>query len=364
MQPDQTQISVIIEKCTELTRRMLSFAQFESSQLGSPLIESEHLVLSVLTEHKRYLALYVPDGSSIAMIREQVEKKSQLGKILVATKSSSNLAELPFSDECWRALVLSAEEADKMNWERIEPGHLILGLLQEEACFASRLLREHGADFERIRKELATAPYQPLPREEKMRSAAEQMRKILASAPQLPPRNPEEFSDAMSRFVHYTEKARRTIFFARYEASQFFSPAIETEHLLLGVLREDRAHLDLYLPSSDSIATIRKQIKEHSAVHEKSLPGERLPARMNFPLSDECERALAYAEEEAGKLGHERIVPAHLILGLLREEGSFAAQLLREHGAEIERIRSGLKASQNQPPTNSADPSQPSEPAA
>jgi ATP-dependent Clp protease ATP-binding subunit ClpA len=298
------------------------------------------------------------------MIREQVEKKPQLGKILVATKSSSNLAELPFSDECWRALVLSAEEADKMNWERIEPGHLILGLLQEEACFASRLLRGHGADFERIRKELATALYQPLPREEKIRSAAEQMRKILASAPQLPPRNPEESSDAMSRFVHYTEKARRTIFFARYEASQFFSPAIETEHLLLGVLREDRAHLDLYLPSSDSIATIRKQIEEHSATREKSLPGERLPARMNFPLSDECERALAYAEEEAGKLGHERIVPAHLILGLLREEGSFAAQLLREHGAEIERIRIGLKASHDQPPSNPADPSQPSEPAA
>ena len=41
-------------------------------------------------------------------------------------------------------------------------------------------------------------------------------------------------------FERYTEKARRVIFFARYEASQLGSPYIETEHLLLGLLREDK----------------------------------------------------------------------------------------------------------------------------
>ena len=39
-------------------------------------------------------------------------------------------------------------------------------------------------------------------------------------------------------FERYTEKSRRVIFFARYEASQYGSPYIETEHLLLGLLRE------------------------------------------------------------------------------------------------------------------------------
>ena len=42
-------------------------------------------------------------------------------------------------------------------------------------------------------------------------------------------------------FERYTEKARRTIFFARYEASQFGCSYIETEHLLLGLFREDKA---------------------------------------------------------------------------------------------------------------------------
>ena len=42
-------------------------------------------------------------------------------------------------------------------------------------------------------------------------------------------------------FERFTEKARRAIFFARYEASQYGSKIIETEHLLLGILREDHA---------------------------------------------------------------------------------------------------------------------------
>ena len=42
-------------------------------------------------------------------------------------------------------------------------------------------------------------------------------------------------------FERYTEKARRVIFFGRYEASQFGSPYIDTEHLLLGIVREDKA---------------------------------------------------------------------------------------------------------------------------
>ena len=52
-------------------------------------------------------------------------------------------------------------------------------------------------------------------------------------------------------FERYSERARRVIFFARYEASQYGSPYIETEHLLLGLLREDSGLRRLFLgPSS------------------------------------------------------------------------------------------------------------------
>src|ERR671924_1885726 len=96
-------------------------------------------------------------------------------------------------------------------------------------------------------------------------------------------------------FERYTEKARRVIFFARYEASQFGSPYIETEHLLLGLLREDKALTNRFLRSHASVESIRKHI------------------------------------------GTE-----HLLLGLLREEKCFAAEILHERGLRLSTIREEL----------------------
>jgi ATP-dependent Clp protease ATP-binding subunit ClpC len=71
-------------------------------------------------------------------------------------------------------------------------------------------------------------------------------------------------------FERFTEKAQRVIFFARYEAAQFGSPFIETEHLLLGVLREDKALTIRFIgPLSPSGWDIRKEIEGHTAVREK-----------------------------------------------------------------------------------------------
>ena len=60
-------------------------------------------------------------------------------------------------------------------------------------------------------------------------------------------------------FERYTEKARRVIFFARYEASQFGSPEIHSEHLLLGLLRENK-HLHQWMPGAEP-ETIRTWIE-------------------------------------------------------------------------------------------------------
>ena len=61
-------------------------------------------------------------------------------------------------------------------------------------------------------------------------------------------------------FERYTEKARRVIFFARYEASQFGAPAIEPEHLLLGLMREDKTLTSRFLQRAQaSLEAIRKE---------------------------------------------------------------------------------------------------------
>src|SRR6202171_2303193 len=138
-------------------------------------------------------------------------------------------------------------------------------------------------------------------------------------------------------FERYTEKARRVISFARYAASQSGSPYIETEHLLLGLLREDKALLtNRFLRSDASVEFIRKQIEGHTRIREK------VSTSVDLPLSNECKRVLAYAAEEADSLSHKHIGTEHLLLGLLREEKCFAAEILHERGLRLPTIREEL----------------------
>ena len=139
-------------------------------------------------------------------------------------------------------------------------------------------------------------------------------------------------------FERYTEKARRIVFFARYEASEFGSSAIETEHLLLGILREDKALANRFLPSNDSVASIRQRIRALTPLRDK------ISTSVDLPLSHESKRVLAYSAEEAEKLKHGHIGPEHMVLGLLREEKCLAASLLQERGLLIERVREDLRA--------------------
>ena len=139
-------------------------------------------------------------------------------------------------------------------------------------------------------------------------------------------------------FERYTEKARRVIFFARYEASAFGSPYIESEHLLLGLLRESKAlSAKIFFGPSFTVDVIRKEIERHTTV------GEKIRTSVDLPLSNECRRILHYASEEADRLGHKHIGTEHLLAGMLLEEDCYAARLLREHGVSLVSVRSEIQ---------------------
>src|SRR5437764_13768477 len=102
-------------------------------------------------------------------------------------------------------------------------------------------------------------------------------------------------------FERYTEKARRVIFFARYEASQFGAPAIEPEHLLLGVLREDKALVGRFFQ--------RGQVsheKIRAEVERRTPPREKVTTSVELPLAPETKRLLAYPAEDDHRLEHRR----------------------------------------------------------
>ena len=133
-------------------------------------------------------------------------------------------------------------------------------------------------------------------------------------------------------FERYTEKARRAIFFARFEASQFGSPEIQTEHLLLGLLREDKALANRLPHPSASMESIRKQIETRTTLREK------VPTSVDLPLSLECKRVLTYAAEEAERLSHKHIGTEHLLLGLIDVNDGLAAEAFHTLGIDRDRI--------------------------
>ena len=147
-------------------------------------------------------------------------------------------------------------------------------------------------------------------------------------------------------FERYTERARRVLFFARYEASQLGSISIETEHLLLGLIREGKGLTSrIFARSNLSLEHIRKQIEGRTVFREK------VSTSVEIPFSGESKRLLQFAAEEADRLLHNYIGTEHLLLGILREERSVAASILMEKGMRLNSVREHIVALLNEKTT-------------
>ncbi len=139
-------------------------------------------------------------------------------------------------------------------------------------------------------------------------------------------------------FERYTEDARRALFFARFEVSELGGPAIEPEHLLLGILRADQGPTPrLFAAAGVSYSEAHAAIRAHQETHE------RLSTSIEMPFTDEAKRVCERAREEADSLGHPHIGNEHLLLGILHQEGSFAARLLGSHGLNLEGVRGQIR---------------------
>jgi ATP-dependent Clp protease ATP-binding subunit ClpC len=144
-------------------------------------------------------------------------------------------------------------------------------------------------------------------------------------------------------FERYTERARRVIFFARYEASQLGSGAIETEHLLLGLIREGKGLTSrIFSKSHLSMEQIRKEVEGRSPYREK------VSTSVDLPISLESKRVLGHAAEEAERMLHNYIGTEHILLGLMREEHSVAAAILAERGLRLPGVREDVLALLNE----------------
>src|SRR5437879_8584985 len=104
-------------------------------------------------------------------------------------------------------------------------------------------------------------------------------------------------------------------------------------------MREDKALANRFLRSHGSIESIRKEIESRITIRE------RISTSVEVPLSQECKRILNFATEEAERLGHKHVGTEHLLLGILREEKCFGAEILQERGLRLSTLREELARS-------------------
>jgi len=135
-------------------------------------------------------------------------------------------------------------------------------------------------------------------------------------------------------FERFNEHVRRSLFFARYEASRSSSRAIGTEHLLLGMLREADPVLTGLLRRIDGNV---KELRDELLGDRVAL--ERVSTSPDLPLAEDTKKALAFAVHEAESMGHGSVGTEHLLLGLLRVDSSTAAQYLSAHGFDLFQLR-------------------------
>jgi len=140
-------------------------------------------------------------------------------------------------------------------------------------------------------------------------------------------------------FEKYNEKSRRALFFARYEASKLGSRVIESEHILLGILRE----------GEESILELLKAVRVQPEALRREIEGERvfverISSTAELPLSEESKKILAYASHEAERMVHPAVGSEHLLIGVLRVEGCLAQRILLKYGFDVKAVREQVAA--------------------
>ena len=300
---------LVFERFTERARQVVVLAQEEARALRHNYIGTEHLLLGLLREEEGLAARVLGDlGVTVDRVRGQVVR-------IVGSGEEVTSGQIPFTPRAKKVLELALREALSLGHNYIGTEHLLLALVRENEGVAARILLDFDADSEKIRNEVLRLLTGPSGR----------------------------------RFTGGVADAHRTPNPLRPpldwdHAGLFWRP----DRMLRGSLRE------VERLASRALAEFGLRVER---VRSRPTPPPRPRAALrpgSVRLNPQARKAMESAKREAVSLGHDRIGPEHILLGVLSTEHGLAVHASEQVGLTHERVRPQVVAivGSSQPPVS------------
>lgn len=315
------------DKFSEDARAALTLARDEARRLRHPYITTEHLLLALLRQ----------SGSgaywALRLLGVDPEEVFSTAEFIAGWGDTPVLGEIGLTPGAKQTIQHAVDEARRQYHEQISSEDLVLGLLRDGDSVAAGVLASFGVTLDAAREAVrrARAGEQPAvpapavppkaPLLERLRLGAEALRRERDAALE---RQQYEYASALAE-----RSARLHGMLVEVEKRQASAPMTE-EEIAAFVLGKAG------MPPKRS-ARQSPESQPHPATVSD------LAAR--FPrFTDNALRALTFAQEEAQRFNHNYIGTEHLLLGLLRVEGSVAGRVLNVLGIESDRVRSPIRS--------------------
>ena len=216
-----------------------------------------------------------------------------------------------FTDRARKVMQLANQEAQRFNHEYIGTEHILLGLVKEGSGVAANVLKNLDVDLRKIRLEVE---------------------KIVQSGPDMV---------TMGKLPQ-TPRVRQILQYAMEEACSLDHRYVGTEHLLLGLLREQEGVAAQVLMNMGlKLEDVRGEIVRLLGM--PAVPPGDSPRLANIKITPWAERAIEIAAEESRTLNQNILGTEQLLIGLLREREGVAAQVLVKQGVTLEGLQEGLR---------------------
>ncbi|HMA33559.1 MAG TPA: Clp protease N-terminal domain-containing protein, partial [Chloroflexia bacterium] len=264
--------------------------------------------------------------------------------------------------EAEQVIALAWAEARRLDTPAVDVEHLLLGLLREGDSIAARVLVSSGVTRERVRQALqqdSSSEDEPEEPPTAIIDAPSAAFAALLSSRLEPPEPFAEFTFSRPEpFAALTQTAQRVLVNAQDEAERANYRYVNTEHLLIGLLREPEG------VAARLLATLGIDLaKVRSAVTLITGRGAAKPRPAGATrLGPQARQALEHAAAEAQRRGQPYVGTGHLLFGLVRHGGGIAAGVLESLGVPLERVQAALDqelSTAGAPPEPPPDPAQP-----